>query len=147
MLQKAVGWCAVIFTDLDRFKQVVDTHGHLNGSRVIQEVAQIIQGCIREPAFAVAYAGDEFVIVMPGCTKTQAMAVAGEMQARIGAHTFLTAVGCAVRVSASAGVAAYPDDAPDMQALLALADQALFRAKGMGRNAILAAGAAAVPRR
>ena len=134
--------CSVIFTDLDRFKQVVDTYGHLNGSRVIQEVAQVIHSCIQEPAFAVAYAGDEFVIVMPGCNKTQAMATAGEIHARIGAHAFLTEIGCAVRLSASSGVAAYPDDAADMQALLALADQALFKAKRMGRNTILAADTA-----
>jgi len=133
--------CSVIFTDLDHFKQVVDTYGHLNGSRAIQEVAQVIQSCICEPAFAVAYAGDEFVIVMPGCNKTDAMAMAGQMQARIGARTFLTEVGCTVRLSASFGVAAYPHDASNMHTLLALADQALFRAKGMGRNTILAAGA------
>jgi diguanylate cyclase (GGDEF)-like protein/PAS domain S-box-containing protein len=136
--------CSLIFTDLDRFKQVVDTYGHLNGSRVIQEVAQVIQSCIREPAFVVVYAGDEFVIVMPGWNKPDAMAMAGEMRARIGAHPFLTEVGYTVRLSASFGVAACPDDASNMQALLALADQALFRAKGMGRNRILAAGGAAV---
>ncbi len=141
LLAAEVAPCAVIFTDLDRFKEVVDTHGHLNGSRVIQEVAQVIQSCIREPAFAVAYAGDEFVIVMPGSTKAQALATAGEIQTCIGARTFLTEVGRAVRLSASCGVAAYPDDAPDMQALLGLADQALFRAKSMGRNTVVAAGA------
>jgi diguanylate cyclase (GGDEF)-like protein/PAS domain S-box-containing protein len=136
--------CAVIFTDLDRFKQVVDTYGHLNGSRVIQEVAQVIQSCIREPAFVVAYAGDEFVIVMPGWNKPDAMAMAGEMRARIGAHRFLTEIGYTVRLSASFGVAACPDDASNVRTLLALADQALFRAKGMGRNRILAAGGATV---
>jgi diguanylate cyclase (GGDEF)-like protein/PAS domain S-box-containing protein len=132
--------CAVIFTDLDRFKGVVDSYGHLNGSRVIQEVAQVIQSCIREPAFAVAYAGDEFVIVMPGWTKAQALAMAGEIRQRIGARTFLSEVGYAVHLSASFGVAAYPDDASTMQTLLALADQALFTAKAMGRDTILAAG-------
>lgn len=137
--------CSVIFMDLDHFKQVVDTYGHLNGSRAIQEVAQVIQSRIREPAFAVAYAGDEFVLVMPGWSKTQAMAMAGEIQACIDAQTFLTAVGHAVRLSASFGVATYPDDAADMQSLLAVADQALFSAKALGRNTIAAAGADSVP--
>jgi len=147
LLAKDGAPCSVIFADLDRFKLVVDTYGHLNGSRVIQEVAQVIQSCICEPAFAVAYAGDEFVIVMPGWNKTHAMAMAGTIQARIGAHTFLTEVGGPVRLSASFGVAAWPDDASDMQTLLALADQALFRAKQMGRNRILAAGGAALPQK
>ncbi len=147
LLVEVGGPCSLIFADLDRFKQVVDTHGHLNGSRIIQEVAQVIQSCIREPAFVVAYAGDEFVIVMPGWNKPDAMAMAGEMRARIEAHTFLTEVGDTVRLSASFGVAACPDDASNMQTLLALADQALFRAKGMGRNRILAASGAAVPQK
>ena len=133
--------CSVIFMDLDRFKQVVDTYGHLNGSRAIQEVAQVIQACIHEPAFAVAYAGDEFVIVLPGCSKTRAMATAGEVQARLGATVFLADVGHAVRLSASFGVATHPDDAANMQTLLAVADQALFSAKALGRNTITAAAA------
>ena len=52
---------SLIFLDLDRFKQIVDTHGHLNGSRAIREVARTIDSCLQEPAYAVAYAGDEFV--------------------------------------------------------------------------------------
>ena len=131
--------CSVIFMDLDRFKQVVDTYGHLNGSRAIQEVAPVIQASIREPEFAVAYAGDEFVIVLPGSNKTQAMAIADGLRAQIRAKVFLAEVGLAVRLSASFGVATYPDDAANMQALLAVADQALFSAKSMGRDTVTAA--------
>lgn len=137
--------CSVIFMDLDRFKHVVDMHGHLNGSRAIQEVAQVIQECIHEPAFAVAYAGDEFVIVLSGCGKVQAVAAAREIQARIGARSFLAEVGHTIRLSASLGVATYPDDASTLETLLAVADQALFSAKEMGRNTVTAAGAAAAP--
>ena len=57
---------SVIFMDMDRFKMVVDTYGHLNGSRAILKVAQTIDNCLGQPAFAVAYAGDEFVVVLPG---------------------------------------------------------------------------------
>lgn len=132
--------CAVIFTDLDHFKEVVDTYGHLNGSRVIHEVAQTIQASIREPAFAVAYAGDEFVMVLPAWSKSRALATARAIQSQIAAQQFLTEIGQAVRLTASFGVAAYPDDAADMKTLLAVADQALFDAKGLGRNRIIAAG-------
>ena len=137
--------CAVIFMDLDRFKHVVDTVGHLNGSRAIREVAQAIQACIREPAFAVAYAGDEFVIVLPGWSKVHALATAHDIRAQVGARTFLTEVGHAVRLGASFGVAAYPDDAPSMETLLAVADQALFKAKATGRGTVTAAGAKPLP--
>ena len=64
---------SLIFIDLDHFKTVVDTYGHLNGSRVIQKVAGTINHCLKEPAFAVAYAGDEFVVVLPGVDQSQAL--------------------------------------------------------------------------
>ncbi len=140
LLGAASGPCSLLFLDLDGFKSVVDRYGHLHGSRAIQEVAQVIQACIPEPGFAVAYAGDEFVMVLPGVSRAQAMITAGEVQAQIGAHAFLTDVGLTVRMTASLGVATYPEDAADMRTLLAVADRALFKAKEMGRNRILAAG-------
>jgi diguanylate cyclase (GGDEF)-like protein len=134
------GPCSLLFMDLDQFKSVVDRYGHLHGSRAIQEVARVIQACIPEPGFAVAYAGDEFVIVLPTLSKAQAMVTAGEVQAQIRAHTFLTDVELTVRMTASLGVATYPEDAADMRTLLAVADRALFDAKETGRNQVLAAG-------
>ncbi len=131
--------CSVVFLDLDHFKHVVDTHGHLNGSRVIQEVAQVIQETIAAPRFAVAYAGDEFVLVLPGDDKAAALALAARLRARLAAHAFLAGSEPAVRLGASFGVATYPDDAADMTELLAVADQALFAAKHDGRNGIVAA--------
>jgi diguanylate cyclase (GGDEF)-like protein/PAS domain S-box-containing protein len=133
--------CSVVFMDLDRFKHVVDTYGHLNGSRAVQEVAETVQGCIAEPAFAVAYAGDEFVVVLPGASKRAAQATAAELRSRVGARVFLADAGYAVRLSASLGIATYPDDAADMKGLLAAADAALFDAKAQGRNTVAAAGA------
>jgi PAS domain S-box-containing protein len=60
---------SLIFLDLDHFKKIVDTHGHINGSRAIRQVAHTIENCLQEPAFAVAWAGDEFVVVLPGWTR------------------------------------------------------------------------------
>ncbi len=140
LLGVSSGPCSLLFMDLDQFKSVVDRYGHLHGSRAVQEVARVIQACIPEPGFAVAYAGDEFVIVLPALSKAQAMITAGEVQAQISAHTFLTDVGLTVRMTASLGVATYPEDAADMRTLLAVADRALFDAKEMGRNQVLDAG-------
>lgn len=147
LLGAASGPCSLLFMDLDRFKSVVDRYGHLHGSRAIQEVAQVIQACIPEPGFAVAYAGDEFVVVLPGVSKAQAIITAGDVQAQIGAHVFLKDVGLTVRMTASLGVATYPEDAADMRTLLAVADRALFSAKETGRNRVLAAGIGSGPRR
>jgi diguanylate cyclase (GGDEF)-like protein/PAS domain S-box-containing protein len=134
---------SLLFFDLDHFKQVVDSHGHLLGSRVIQEVAGTIRAAIAPPAFAVAYAGDEFVVVLPGADKAAALAVAEDIRDRIAATTYLAGEEREVRLTASSGVAAAPDDADDLTGLLALADRALFGAKHRGRNAIGLAGAPA----
>jgi diguanylate cyclase (GGDEF)-like protein/PAS domain S-box-containing protein len=131
---------SVLFADLDHFKQVVDSHGHLNGSRAIQEVAATIRTCLAAPAWAVAYAGDEFVVVLPGCPRAEAVEKAREIQACIRETTYLAATGRPIRLAASFGVATYPDDARDLESLLALGDQALFTVKRSGRNGIAAAG-------
>jgi diguanylate cyclase (GGDEF)-like protein len=130
---------SVIFMDLDHFKSVVDTYGHLNGSRTIQEVAANIRATLAEPAYAVAYAGDEFVVVLPGFDQGQALEQAKKIQARIENHVFLRDQGFEVRIRASFGIASYPHHAEDMTNLLATADHALFAAKASEKGTIRSA--------
>jgi len=127
---------SVIFMDLDNFKKVVDTYGHLNGSRAIQGVAGIIQEAIAAPAFAVAYAGDEFVIVLPEFDQFQAMEKASNLQSRIRSAVYLREYGLEVKLQASYGVAAFPNHATDLTGLLASADRALFRVKEKGKGGV-----------
>jgi diguanylate cyclase (GGDEF)-like protein len=127
---------SLIFLDVDDFKRVVDTHGHLNGSQALQEVAALIRQCLTEPAFGVSYGGDEFVVVLPGFNKQQARQKAEEIRVRLSQTTFLTSQGLTVYIQASFGVATYPEDASDRTGLLALADQAMFRVKRHGKNAV-----------
>jgi len=127
---------SVIFMDLDNFKQVVDTYGHLNGSLAIKEVATTIRECLREPAYAVSYAGDEFVVVLPGTNSTQASQKASEIRSRISNTDYLTSQGIFAKLSASFGVATFPDHAGDLTSLLAASDNALFKAKGSGKNLV-----------
>jgi diguanylate cyclase (GGDEF)-like protein len=124
---------------MDRFKRVVDARGHLNGSRAIQEVAATIRGCLEPPSWAVAYAGDEFVVVLPGMARAAALAKAQEIQSRIRETHYLRTTDRPVRLTASIGVATYPDDARDLESLLALGDQALFAVKREGRDSIASA--------
>ncbi len=133
---------SVVFMDLDRFKRVVDRHGHLNGSRVIQEVASTVRTALPDGAFAVAYAGDEFVVVLPGFGKDAAAATAETIRARVAHTIYLAAAGQTVSLTMSLGVASFPDDATDVEGLLTAADRALFAIKEAGRNAVgRAAGA------
>jgi diguanylate cyclase (GGDEF)-like protein/PAS domain S-box-containing protein len=127
---------SILFLDLDHFKRVVDARGHLNGSRAIQEVAATIRAALEPSAWAVAYAGDEFVVVLPGRARAAALAQAEQIQTRIRETHYLGGTGETVRLSASFGVATYPDDAQDLETLLALGDQALFSVKGTGRGGI-----------
>ena len=130
---------SVIFMDLDRFKSVVDRYGHLNGSRTIKEVGTTIRETLEKPAYAVAYAGDEFVVVLPDFDQAQAVEQAKKIQARISNHVFLRDLGFEVSIRSSFGVATYPHHADDMTNLLATADQALFGAKGAGKDTIRSA--------
>jgi len=127
---------SVLFIDLDNFKQVVDTYGHLNGSLAIKEVAATIRECLREPAYAVSYAGDEFVVVLPEMDNAQANQKAIEIRARISDTDYLSSQGIIARLSASFGIATFPDHAGDLSGLLASSDKALFEAKKNGKNTI-----------
>jgi len=127
---------SVIFMDLDGFKAVVDTYGHLNGSRAIKEVAHTIRATLEKPAYAVAYAGDEFVVVLPGIDPAQALEQAKKIQAHIKNQVFLHDQGFEVRIQSSFGIATFPYHAEDMTNLLAAADHALFGAKVSGKDRI-----------
>jgi diguanylate cyclase (GGDEF)-like protein len=133
---------SLLFLDIDDFKRVVDTHGHLNGSQVLQEVAATIRQCITAPAFGVSYGGDEFVVVLPGVGKCQALHQAEEIRQLLSQTAFLASQGLAVYIRASFGVATYPEDATDCTGLLALADHAMFAVKRRGKNAVQGHGSA-----
>ena len=127
---------SLIFMDLDNFKQVVDTHGHLNGSRAIREVGRTIDHCLQAPSYAVAYAGDEFVVILPGQDQDQAFQKASEIRSRIKDTVYALDHGIKVRLQASFGVATFPQHAENFNALIAAADQALFSIKEAGKDAI-----------
>ncbi|MDA8141598.1 MAG: sensor domain-containing diguanylate cyclase [Desulfobacteraceae bacterium] len=127
---------SLVFADMDDFKDVVDRLGHLNGSRALSEVAQRIAACVSEPACAVAYGGDEFLLILPETDRAQALAVADHVREAIQATPYLAQWGHQVKLTASFGVATFPDDAEDIAALLALADKAMFGVKTSGKNRV-----------
>jgi diguanylate cyclase (GGDEF)-like protein len=127
---------SLIFLDIDNFKQVVDTHGHLNGSRALAEVARTLEAYLAPPAYAVAYGGDEFVVVLPGFDHARGLEKANEIRTGMLSTVYLPAVGQGIHLHASFGVATYPEDAEDITAMLAKADQAMFDIKVKGKNAI-----------
>ena len=127
---------SLVFMDIDNFKQVVDTHGHLNASIALQEIAATIKTNIPAPAYGVAYGGDEFVLVLPGFDKQQAMGMAETIRKRIKETVYLQKAGLSVHISSSLGVSTFPDDADTLTDLLALADQAMFSVKERGKDSV-----------
>jgi diguanylate cyclase (GGDEF)-like protein len=126
----------VVFFDLDHFKQVNDCHGHLCGSRLLTEVGELIRKLVRSVDIPVRYGGDEFVVVLPQTSKEQTIHVARRLRLSLNETVFLEAEGLGVRVTASFGVAAYPEDAVVRDDVLRLADEAMYRVKETTRDGI-----------
>jgi len=127
---------ALIFMDMDNFKRVVDTYGHLNGSQALKEVAQTIKKCLEKPCFGVAYGGDEFVVVLPGFSKQQATQKAEEIRSAMKRTIYLAKDRHNVSLGASFGIATFPDDSDTRVGLLALADKAMFHIKQTGKDSV-----------
>ena len=125
---------SVLFVDLDGFKRVNDTHGHLCGSRTLVEAAALIRTCARESDVVARYGGDEFVLVLPDTPSAGAIVVARRVRDRLAAHPFLQALRLDVRLTASVGVATLPDVTLVPEELLRAADEAMYRVKERGKN-------------
>jgi len=136
---------SVIFIDLDHFKAVNDTHGHLMGSRLLGEVGQMIKDSCRKIDFAFRYGGDEFVILLPQTSKENALRVAHRLHKHIREGVWLKDSGLNVRITASVGVATYPVDAKSKADLLHLADDAMYSVKNANRDAVAAASLGILP--
>lgn len=126
---------ALLFLDLDHFKQVNDTLGHALGDALLYKVAQRIKASVRETDTVARHSGDEFVLVLPDIPPDQdASTIAGKVLQRIAEPFDLGASSTALHISASIGIALYPDQGSDAAMLLRHADLAMYQAKMGGRN-------------
>ena len=122
-----------LLTDIDHFKKINDTHGHPTGDQVLRRVAAILKASARKIDIVARYGGEEFALVLEGTDRIGARQLAERIRQEVGAQTHDSAKGT-FRATLSLGVAVYPEDGKNKQALISNADQALYAAKHSGRN-------------
>jgi diguanylate cyclase (GGDEF)-like protein len=125
---------SVVMFDLDDFKRINDTRGHLEGDRILVKTAAILRESVREIDIAARYGGEEFALVLPETPRLGAQKVAERIRARLEEH-FRRRRGL---VTMSGGVATFPDDGNTAEELIRRADEGLYRAKAAGKNRVTA---------
>jgi len=125
---------SVVFMDLDGFKLVNDAYGHRAGSVTLTEVAEVITSSVRESDVVARFGGDEFVLMLPETGAKAALQMAERVRAYISSHRFSGGVGASISLTASFGVASFPEHAAEAEKLIELADAAMYEAKERNKN-------------
>ena len=127
---------SLLFIDLDGFKGVNDTHGHLAGSQALVEAAGVIRRSARETDVVSRFGGDEFSLILPDTGSEGAAAVGERVRERVAEHPFLASEGLDIHLTISVGVATLPDVAASAEELVKAADGAMYRVKESGKNGV-----------
>ena len=131
---------ALAVFDLDRFKEVNDAHGHASGDEVLKAAAAAFASVTRGEDILARIGGEEFLVVLASCDSIDGALQAAERMREAVARIDLAVGDGSVRITASGGVALYPDEGRDWDLLFAIADRRLYAAKGAGRNRVVAEG-------
>ncbi len=139
----SAGECALLVIDVDQFKLINDTFGHLKGDEVLVLVGELLRRTLRSNDIAARWGGDEFVALLPGAPVSRAREVAERLAAAVRGHGGVTdATAVPVPISVSIGVASFPAHGNDPEALFAAADRAMYQVKRRGRDGVAVSGGA-----
>jgi len=138
------GSLGLAILDLDHFKKLNDTYGHPAGDAALRSLARLLGQHLRKGDVAARYGGEEFVVILPGSDEERSMGAAERLRSALQKHRFVFE-GARIPLSASLGVAIWPADGREPEALLAAADRALYAAKQAGRNRVVASSTLPVP--
>jgi diguanylate cyclase (GGDEF)-like protein len=127
---------SLIFLDLDGFKSVNDSYGHLVGAKTLVEIGKIIFNNVGKKDEVARYGGDEFMVLMPKAGSVQAHEMAERLRSAIQNYDFEGLLPCHIRLSASFGIAVFPDHAETLTELIQKADNAMYAVKYSGKNAV-----------
>ncbi len=130
---------SLLFFDLDRFKGVNDTHGHLVGSRLLAEIGNLVKKTLGPEHMAFRYGGDEFVALLLHLDKSAAAEMVSFLRDRLRRTDLLAGEGVNLRVTASFGLATFPQDGEDLHGIIRAADSMMYCAKAEGRDRVVVA--------
>jgi diguanylate cyclase (GGDEF)-like protein len=137
---------AVLIIDIDDFKEYNDSYGHLAGDEVLSRLANVFRKSVRDCDYVARYGGEEFILVLPEIGPEDGVKAAERIRKKVVKEKF-AGDGKPVQVTVSVGVASYPEDGDDPQAIIKTADAALYQAKEKGRNRVFLAGKTATEKK
>jgi diguanylate cyclase (GGDEF)-like protein len=137
---------SLIFIDLDHFKEVNDKYGHLVGSRLLAEVGHRVRSQVRAVDSTFRYGGDEFVVLLPGTRKQEATQTAQRLWRSIRAGDYLSSEKLSLRITASLGVATFPDDGYSIHEVIGAADETMYKVKNAQRDSVGVSGIPLTPK-
>ena len=128
---------AVLFIDIDHFKNVNDGHGHLVGTQILADLGKVLKGVLRKKDHLYRYGGDEFVLIIPGVDKKMACLIGERILKTVKNREFkIDEMGESFNITVSIGIAFFPDNGKSRHDILALADQMMYLAKSSGRGQV-----------
>ena len=128
---------AVLFLDMDSFKQVNDKYGHMVGSRILAEMGQLLKKLVRDVDIVIRYGGDEYTIILVETSPELAATIAERIRSVAESHVFMADEGYDIRITCSIGYACCPDDTLSKKELMEMADQAMYAGKRSGKNCVV----------
>lgn len=127
---------SLLFIDIDLFKTVNDNYGHNIGNKVLSEIAQVLKKSVRDIDIVIRYGGDEFTILLVETPLSGAVIIADRIRAAIEGKSFFSEENIAIKVTATLGIASFPEHAMDKESLTLLADKAMYKGKASTRNVV-----------
>ncbi|TWK84696.1 Response regulator PleD [Bacillus paralicheniformis] len=129
---------SLLMIDIDYFKTINDTYGHSNGDVILKELGTILKKSTRAEGIVSRNGGEEFSVILPNSSHSQAAEIAERIRKEVETHTFSISHSKKIHITVSIGVAAFPEVIRSTDELIEKADQCLYRAKHLGRNRVCA---------
>jgi len=127
---------SIIMIDIDWFKKLNDGYGHEAGNAVLRRLAEVVKECIRDVDIFARYGGEEFVVILPQTPLVEAQRIGERIRTQVEATIMDTGSTGKVKITVSIGVSSYPENGRSEEELVTVADQALYQAKGSGKNLV-----------